>query len=79
MNENIIVVFAYKSSMAKVNVNGKWYKAGGCGYDKETALINQFLKNQKYKKYKLNDFKMNGWDFETVEICPISEISKEVA
>jgi len=75
--KNIILTFASKSEMTKVFYNQKWYKAGGCGYNKETHLLNSIFKNSKYKKYKINEFNVNGWTFETIEVnlIPLKKVA----
>lgn len=70
------LTFVSKNSITKTMFNGKIYKAGGCGYNKETDLINQiFGKDVKYNKFGINTIETYGVLIETKLI----EIIKEVA
>lgn len=64
---NHLLTLANKNPMAKIFHNGKWYRAGGGGYNKQKFLLDTIFGAHNYRVEIYGDsFDIAGWQFETL-------------
>lgn len=65
--KNHLLTLVYGTEMAKTFYRGKWYRAGGCGYNKQESLLDRIFGADNYKvKIHGDSFSIAGWQFETL-------------
>ena len=61
--KNYLLTLVYGAEMAKTFYCGKWYRAGGCGYNKQKSLLDGIFGVGKWKiKIEGESFKVAGWE-----------------